>query len=56
LHFAAQNGHDDVVVLLLAKKAELNAKAKGGATPMHLAMLQGHKDLAEWLHQRGGLE
>ena len=48
LHFSAQ-GHKDVAELLLASKAEVNAKDKTGSTPLHHAANLGHKDVAEVL-------
>jgi ankyrin repeat protein len=36
LHLAAQHGHVDVVRWLLAHKAEVNARAYNGFTPLHL--------------------
>jgi ankyrin repeat protein len=41
LHKAVESNHKDVVELLLAKEAEVNAKAKNGRTPLHTTM--------EWL-------
>ena len=46
---AAINGHKDVAELLLANKAEVNAKDNNGVTPLHLAAFNGHKDVAELL-------
>ncbi len=37
LHMAACKGHKDVAELLLANKAEVNAKDNNGVTPLHLA-------------------
>jgi ankyrin repeat protein len=45
-----------VVELLLANKAEGNAKDKDGKTPLHEAVVKGHKDVAELLRQHGGHE
>ncbi len=46
---AAQNGHKDIVNLLLKEKADVNAKNKKGATPLHLAAQNGHKDIVNLL-------
>ena len=37
LHLASQEGHTDMVLLLLENAAEVNCRAKNGLTPMHLA-------------------
>ena len=49
MHWAAFNGHKDVAELLLANKAEVNAKTNDGTTPLHVAVLHGHKDMVELL-------
>ena len=49
LHVAAMTGHKDVVELLLASKARVNARANVGDSPLHLAAFHGHKDVAELL-------
>ncbi len=49
LHLAAEYGHKDVAELLLANKADVEAKANGGWTPLLQAVFGGHKDLVELL-------
>jgi hypothetical protein len=49
LHLAAEYGHKDVAELLLANKADVEAKASGGWTPLLNAVFGGHKDLVELL-------
>jgi len=49
LHVAAMTGHKDVVELLLARKAKVNARSNDGTTPLHLAAGYGHKEVAELL-------
>jgi ankyrin repeat protein len=49
LHVAAFNDRMDVAKLLLANKADINAKAKNGSTPLHLAAAKGNKDIVELL-------
>jgi len=48
--------HKDVVELLLANKADVNAKDNSGKTPLHIAVSKGHKDVVELLRQHGGHE
>ena len=49
LHLAALEGRKDVVELLLASKAEVNAKDNKGETPLHMAARKGRKDVVELL-------
>jgi ankyrin repeat protein len=46
LHQAAATGDTDVVKLLLAKGADVNAKEDDGWTPLHWAARNGHKAVA----------
>lgn len=49
LHIAAFNDRLDVAKLLIANKADVNAKANNGSTPLHLAAAKGNKDIVELL-------
>lgn len=46
LHAAAENGHVDVVRLLLQHGADPCANVSGGETPSDLAERSGHADVA----------
>src|SRR2546428_711052 len=41
LHWAAERGHSQLVELLLANKADINARTNRGDTPLHLASEKG---------------
>ena len=51
LHWAGESGHKDLVKLLLANGAEVNAKGFGGATPLGYRVYEGYKnkDIVELL-------
>ena len=49
LHWAAKKGDKDLVELLLANKADVNARTNAGDTPLHCAASNGHKDVVEFL-------
>ena len=53
LHLAAINGHKDVVELLLASRADANAKNNKGWTPLHAAAAGGHREVAQLLFASG---
>ena len=52
LHWAAAEGRKEIVVFLLANKADIHAKDNNGETPYDLATTHG--DVAEFLRQNGG--
>jgi ankyrin repeat protein len=54
LHRAAENGHDEVVDILLKNGATVDAKeTKFGQTSLHLAALNGHRTVAQKLLENG---
>lgn len=53
LHLAALHCHTNVVMLLLAKGAKINRKAKDDATPLHLAAQEGCVDAITMLLAKG---
>jgi ankyrin repeat protein len=53
LHLAAQQGHVEVVKVLLSQKVNVNAKDIFGDTPLHSAVLGGHNELVELLITNG---
>jgi len=50
---AAENSHLGLVQILLAAKAELKARDKGGYTPLHLAAQNGHLEVVKALLAAG---
>jgi len=53
LYLAAINGHEDVVELLYANGADINAKNNSGYSPLQLALENNYEDVAEFLIVKG---
>ena len=53
LHNAARNGHKEIVELLIAKGADVDAKDEDGWTPLHWAVVNGHEETVELLLANG---
>ncbi|KAH7396177.1 ankyrin repeat-containing domain protein [Pyrenochaeta sp. MPI-SDFR-AT-0127] len=59
LHYAAANGHTDIIKLLFSTNAEkpapalINAVNEAGNTPLHWAALNGHLESVKLLMQSG---
>ena len=53
LHFAAEEGHKEIVELLITHNADLNKKTSNGWAALHFAAEEGHKEVAELLIAKG---
>jgi len=53
LHFAAYNGDDETIAILLDHKADPNARNKHGQTPLHKSALYGSLEASQRLLQGG---
>ena len=49
LHLAAEDGHKEIVALLLDDNSDVNTKTKTNWTPMHSAAISDHVQIAELL-------
>lgn len=55
LHFAAQNGNEDIAKMLLDRGANVNAQDKTkNATPLMIASENNHPKVVHLLHDKGG--
>ncbi|KAF3196275.1 hypothetical protein TWF106_005153 [Orbilia oligospora] len=53
LHAACENGHEDVVRILLQRGASVNVRDEDGKTPLHLAAADGGEGITRMLIQSG---
>ena len=49
LHLAVINGHKEVIELLIANSADINAKRADGKTPLQIAEEQGREEIVALL-------
>jgi ankyrin repeat protein len=54
LHEAAASGHKEIVELLIAEGADVNAKDAIGTTPLDQAIRGKHPETADLLRKHGG--
>jgi ankyrin repeat protein len=54
LHFAADEGHKEIVELLIAAGADVNAKNDIGGTPLDGAAFRGQTKIAALLRKHSG--
>ena len=53
LHYAVRNARLDMMELLVAKGADVNAQDITGMTPLHIAAWMGFREEAQWLLEHG---
>ena len=49
LYIASQNGHTDIISLLLKANANLNRQRDDDTSPLYIASQQGHTDIVSLL-------
>ena len=54
LHIASQQGHLEIVKVLIASGGSVNEADNDGATPLHIASQQGHLEIMKVLVAAGG--
>ena len=54
MHYAARNGRKEIVELLIAKGADVNARRMNGRTPLDAAIIRNHTETADLLRKHGG--
>ncbi|NQZ68548.1 MAG: ankyrin repeat domain-containing protein [Lentisphaeria bacterium] len=52
LHGAAENGHIEVLAILLKEGADVNAKLNSGQTPLDLARMAGQSEAFSFLDEQ----
>lgn len=53
LHIAAQNGHFNLVKLLVTKEADVNCQNNKLNTPLHMSLSYDYIEVSEWLISQG---
>ena len=53
LHYAAINGHERIIQMLIEHKANVNSRSRGESTPLHCASQEGHLSSVLTLLQAG---
>jgi ankyrin repeat protein len=55
LHLAVRNNQEAMVILLIAKGADVNAVTEYGETPLDLGVSKGHDEMVDLLRKHGGI-
>ena len=55
LHYAAGNGHLDVVKYLVSQGSDVNEKNCAGNTPLDIAIQEDRDEIADFLKQHGAV-
>lgn len=53
LHFAALQGFEKVVEVLLNNRVDISGRGQDGTTPMHMAARMGHEKVVKFLLRAG---
>jgi hypothetical protein len=56
LYWAAHGGHKEIVELLIAEGANVNAKDENSLTPLDWAIYEDHPEIADLLRKHGAKE
>lgn len=56
LHYVSLYGHRDILELLIDHKADINVTDREGNTPLHFAIAENHREIAEKLTALGARE
>ena len=56
LHIAAARGYVDIVLLLIEKGADINARTINDSTPLSFAVVNNHPEVVELLREAGGIQ
>jgi len=53
LHIACQNGHKELIQMLVIRGADVNAQNHHGQTALHFAYTYSFVEIGEWLRKMG---
>jgi ankyrin repeat protein len=56
LHIATARGYKEIVLLLIEKGANVNARTIHDSTPLSFAVVNNHPEVSELLRENGGIQ